>query len=197
MTPGIALVVSAPSGAGKSVIINRVLETETELGFSVSCTTRSPREGEADGVQYYFITRDEFQAKVDANEFIEHAEFSGNRYGTLRSEVEDRLRAGKDVIIEIEVQGAEQIKTAAQDGLLKESVHFLFISPPSREILEQRLRGRDTDSEEAILKRLSVADHEMAQAEWYDDVIVSDTVDNAAPKFIAVLEKKRTQLRRA
>jgi guanylate kinase len=191
------MVVSAPSGAGKSSIINRVLETETELGFSVSCTTRSPRTGETDGVHYHFITRDEFQAKVDADEFIEHAEFSGNCYGTLRSEVEDRLRAGKDVIIEIEVQGAEQIKTAAQGGLLKESVHFLFISPPSREILETRLRGRGTDPEEAILKRLSVADHEMAQAKWYDDVIVSDTVDNAAPKFIAVLEKKRTQLRNA
>ena len=195
VVPGVALVVSAPSGAGKSSIIKRVLETEKEVEFSVSCTTRKPRRDEKDGVHYHFISVIEFSALVERDAFIEHAEFSGNLYGTLRSEVEERIIAGKDVIIEVEVQGAALIKKAASEGLLKECIHFLFISPPSRDILESRLRGRGTDDEATVLRRLSVADYEMEQAKWYDDVIVSDTVDAAAPKFIAVLDKKRAELR--
>ncbi len=195
--PGIALVVSAPSGAGKSTIIAKVREQDDKLDFSVSCTTRAPREGEIDGVHYHFLSRDEFDRRVANGEFLEHAEFSGNRYGTLKSEVVERLKQGEDVIIEIEVQGARQIRESATEGLLRDSVFFLFITPPSMDELEKRLRERGTENEDSIRKRLSAAAREMAEQDKYDAVIVNDDLDVAVRNFIDVLNAKRQALQEA
>jgi guanylate kinase len=188
---GVAFVVSAPSGAGKSTIIKQVMATDDNLHFSVSCTTRRPRPGEVDGQDYYFLSQEAFQQRVDAGDFLEHAEFSGNRYGTLATVLADMLHTGQDVILEIEVQGASQIREAIEAGRLKDKTIFIFIAPPSMEELERRLRDRGTETEESIQKRLAAAAREYEERDKYHHIVVNDDLDQAVVDFRNVLNRER------
>ena len=174
-------VISGPSGVGKGTINQKLFaEFTDEVAFSVSATTRGPREGEIDGTHYFFITRQEFDSRVANNEFLEHAEYAGNCYGTPRSYVLDLLNKGVSVILEIDLQGAVQVKAC-----MPESVS-IFILPSSFEELENRLRGRGTETPEKIEKRLAAAKHEMEMAHTYDYRIINDDLDAAYEKLRAV-----------
>jgi guanylate kinase len=170
-------VITGPSGVGKGTLIEKLLERVPELELSVSATTREPRPGEEDGREYHFLTEEEFDRRVAAGEFLEHAAYSGNRYGTLRSAVDDRLREGHSVVLEIEVQGARQVRAAMPEAVL------IFIAPPDPAALRKRLEGRGTDSDEAIERRLRTADDELkAQAE-FPHVVVNDDVQKATSEL--------------
>jgi guanylate kinase len=167
-------VITGPSGVGKGTLIRRLREALPELALSTSATTRPPREGEQDGVDYHFLSPEEFARRADASEFLEHAAYSGNRYGTLRSEVERRLAEGVSVVLEIEVQGARQVRAAMPEAVL------VFIAPPSPETLRERLEGRGTDSPEAVAERLRTAEIELAAQEEFQHVVVNDGLHAAA-----------------
>ncbi len=194
---GCAIVLSGPSGVGKSTLIGLVRQEMPELEFSVSCTTRPPRAGEVEGVSYYFLSDAEFERKLAAGEFIEHAGVFAKRYGTLRREVLDRVDAGRDVILDIDVQGAMQIKAAALlDAELAAAVEFVFIVPPSIEVLEERLRGRATDSEEQIRLRLGKAREELSHWREYEYAVVSGDREQGARDLAAVIRSFRLRTRR-
>lgn len=173
---GVLLVISGPSGAGKGTICN-ILREQIELGYSISITTRAPRPGEVDGVNYFFKTVEQAKEMIVNNELLEYAEVFGNYYGTPRKFVLDQLAEGKNVLLEIDIQGALQVKERYPEALL------VFIAPPSMEELEKRLRGRGTDSEEVILRRLAGAEHEMSFAPQYNYTIVNDVAEQAAEKI--------------
>ena len=178
---GRAFIVSGPSGVGKSTLLNRLRESNPGLEFSVSCTTRAPRGEEVDGREYHFITPEKFEELCAAGEFLEHAGVFARRYGTLKSEIFDRVRGGISVLLDIDVQGAEQIMAArADDELLKTVCSFIFIAPPSLTVLEERLRGRATDSAGQIELRLSKAREEISHWREYDFTIVNDDLEKAA-----------------
>jgi guanylate kinase len=192
---GVILVVSGPSGAGKSTICKKVI-IDNNLHFSVSCTTRKPREGETHGKDYYFTTREEFKEKIQNNEFIEYAEVHGNYYGTLRDEVIKVVASGKSVLLDIDVQGAFRIKkTAKKDSLLSKCVEYVFIAPPDFNELEKRLRGRGTETEDVIQKRLNNAEQELSYLLEYDYLVVNETVEKAVEDMNSILEAltKKTQ----
>jgi guanylate kinase len=177
-------VITGPSGVGKGTLIERLLERVPQLELSVSATTREPRPGEEDGRDYHFLTPEEFDRRVEAGDFLEHATYSGNRYGTLRGEVERRLSEGRSVVLEIEVQGARQVRVAMPEAVL------IFIAPPDPAALRQRLEGRGTDSEEAIERRLRTAEIELeAQAE-FPHVIVNDDVQKAAAELEGLVRER-------
>ena len=178
---GILLVLSGPSGVGKSTVIHKVMAHRDNMEFSVSATTRPPRPGEADGVDYFFLSREQFDRMVENNELLEHAEYAGNCYGTPKSQVLARLEAGITVVLDIEVQGAAQVKE-----LMPEAV-TVFLAPPSLEILELRLRGRGTETEEKILSRLETARKEMLLAPSYDYTVVNDDADRAAAELESLI----------
>ena len=184
---GALVVLSGPSGAGKSTVCGHLFPRLKHLKFSVSCTTRAPRTGETDGVHYHFLSVDDFKKRVDAGEFLEWAEVHGNYYGTLVSEVAPHILNGDDVILDIDVQGqaqiVEKIRSHADWGAALATV---FLAPPSFEILEQRLRGRGTESEEAIVRRLGNARHEMELWRRYDYVIINDDAVKAADELEAI-----------
>jgi guanylate kinase len=167
-------VITGPSGVGKGTLIRLLRERVPELVLSTSATTRPPREGERDGRDYHFLSREEFARRADANELLEHAAYSGNRYGTLRSEVERRLAAGQSVVLEIEVQGARQVRAAMPEAVL------VFIAPPDPAALRQRLEGRGTDDPEAISERLRTAEIELDAQQEFQHVVVNDDLDGAA-----------------
>jgi guanylate kinase len=167
-------VITGPSGVGKGTLISRILERVPDLELSVSATTRRPREGEVDGRDYHFLEPAEFDRLAREGAFLEYATYSGNRYGTLRSEVEKRLAAGKSVVLEIEVQGARQVRAA-----MPESVQ-VFIGPPDPSDLRRRLEGRGTDGREAIDRRLRTAEDELEAEGEFDHVVVNDEVERAA-----------------
>ena len=171
------IVISGSSGVGKGTIIKSLLEKHSDIKLSISCTTRSPREGEIDGVNYFFKTREEFMKSVENDEFIEWAEFSGNCYGTKKSFVEKSLKNGEHVLLEIDTQGALQIKKKMPDAVL------IFIEPPSYEELVARLRGRRTETEEAIQKRLNFVEFEKNNSKYFDYIIVNDTVESAVSQI--------------
>lgn len=173
---GKIIVLSAPSGTGKSTIIKRLSAyKDLKLGFSISATSRKPREGEADGREYYFISEDEFRRRIKAGEFVEWEEvYSGTLYGTLRSEITRITSVGKNLIMDIDVKGAINIKRLYSDRTLA-----IFISPPSLETLSQRLHDRRTDSEQTIRKRLEKAEYEMSFAPKFDTTVVNDDLDRA------------------
>lgn len=173
---GKIIVFSAPSGTGKSTIIKRLSAyKDLKLGFSISATSRKPREGEADGREYYFISEDEFRRRIKTGEFVEWEEvYSGTLYGTLRSEITRITSAGKNLIMDIDVKGAINIKRLYSDRTLA-----IFISPPSLETLSQRLHDRRTDSEQTIRKRLEKAEYEMSFAPKFDTAVVNDDLDRA------------------
>jgi guanylate kinase len=174
-------VITGPSGVGKGTLIRALRERVPGLELSVSATTRQPREEEADGRDYHFLSREEFDRRAEANEFLEHATYSGNRYGTLRSEVERRLAEGTSVLLEIEVQGARQVRAAMPEAVL------VFIAPPNPEALRARLEGRGTDTPEAIDERLRTAALELAAQEEFQHVVVNDEIERAADELARIV----------
>lgn len=191
MKRGTLLIISAPSGAGKTTILRRVMAAVPGLAFSVSHTTRGPRAGETDGVDYHFVSHDAFRQMRDVNAFLEWAEVHGNFYGTSRQEVSRLLDHGMDVILDIDVQGAKQVRNCADLPAVS-----LFIMPPSLDELEKRLRGRATDSDQTIQLRMANAHREMQEAESYDHVIVNESVDEAVDMMRAVILAERSRQRR-
>ena len=192
MRKGTLYVFTGPSGAGKGTVLSRLLSEDEKLFFSISATTRAPRPGEKDGVQYYFLTKEDFEAKIAANAFLEHAKYVDNYYGTLEAPVNEKLEAGYDVILEIEVQGA------MQDNDTYTTVHekrpdavMVFIAPPSFEELANRLRGRGTEDEAKVQKRLETAKGELAQQDKFDYVVVNYTVERAVNELHEILNKRR------
>ena len=179
MRQGIALVISAPSGAGKTTLIRRLAAEFPAIGYSVSCTTRAPREGEVDGRDYHFLSRSACERRRAAGEFAEWAEVHGNLYGTPLAPVEAMLAEGRDVLFDIDVQGAAQLK------LNLEAATFIFILPPSMEELERRLRLRGQDDEDVIERRLANARRELREAAWYDALVVNDDLDGAYDRLRA------------
>jgi guanylate kinase len=171
---GKVFVITGPSGVGKGTLIARLLDALPELELSTSATTREPRPGEEDGREYHFLTPEQFAERVEAGEFLEHAEYAGNRYGTLRNEVESRLDRGASVVLEIEVQGARQVREAMPEAVL------IFIAPPSPEALRSRLEGRGTDPPEEIARRLETARMELAAQSQFPHVIVNDELQDSA-----------------
>jgi guanylate kinase len=168
------IVITGPSGVGKGTLIERLLERVPELELSISGTTREPRSGEIDGRDYHFLSPEEFRRRLEAGDFLEHASYSGNHYGTLRQEVERRLAEGRSVVLEIEVQGARQVRDAMPEAVL------IFIAPPDEEVLRERLVGRATDSPEAIEQRLRTAEVELAARSEFPHVVVNDDLQKAA-----------------
>lgn len=185
---GNLIIVSAPSGAGKTSLVRALLELDPGLALSVSSTTRPPRAGETDGVHYHFLTQDVFRAAVAAGAFLEHAEVFGNLYGTRESDVRERLAGGRDLILEIDWQGARQVRKRLP------GVIGIFILPPSMAELERRLRTRATDSEEVIACRLAQARDDIAQAPAYDYLVVNADFETALQDLAAIVvaERQRT-----
>lgn len=183
---GILFVVSSPSGAGKSTISRRLLEGDKELTMSVSATTRPPRPGEVDGKDYHFVTLDHFREMVAGHEFLEWAHVFGNRYGTPRAAVEEALASGRDVLFDIDWQGAQQLYQRAGGDVVR-----VFIFPPSMAELERRLRARATDSEEVIQGRMSRAAAEISHWDGYDYVLVNDDVDRCYEDVKTILAAER------
>lgn len=189
---GNLIVISGPSGVGKSTLVKQARSVLPDLEFSISCTTRSPRPGEEHGREYYFLSPEEFEKKVTDGEFLEYAGIFNRRYGTLKSEVLSRLEKGEQVLLDIDVQGAKQIRAAAEKSPeLARSVRFILIAPPSLDTLEARLRGRASETEEQLQLRLGAAKAELANYKIYDYVVVNDDLDQAAEELIAVLRSFR------
>jgi guanylate kinase len=182
---GRLFVITGPSGVGKGTLIGRLLERCDGLELSISATTRPPRPGEQDGVQYHFLGEEEFDRMVAAGEFIEHATYAARRYGTPRAEVEPRLRRGTNVVLEIEVQGARQIRQTMPEAVQ------VFVAPPSPETLRERLVGRATDSEEEIERRLLVAEEELGARSEFGHVVVNDDLERATSELVALVRSSR------
>ena len=180
-------IISAPSGSGKSTLVSRLLNEVAQLTFSVSYTTRRPRGTEIDGQAYHFIENDEFKRRLAGDEFLEHAGVFGNYYGTHRDALELARKEGKDLVLDIDVQGAAQLKKRIPDAV------SIFILPPSREILEQRLRARSQDREEVILRRLADAAREIRDYRLYDYVLVNSDLDLAAETLKAIVKAERVR----
>jgi guanylate kinase len=180
-------VITGPSGVGKGTLIRGLMERLPQLELSVSATTRRPRPGEQEGVHYHFLSPDEFERRVQADEFVEHADYAGRRYGTLRSELQDRVAAGSPVVLEIEVQGARQVRAA-----LPEAVQ-VFIAPPSLDALRERLTGRGTDDAAEVERRLQVAERELAAQPEFRHVVVNDRLEDALDQLTEIVERKLAQ----
>lgn len=185
---GAMIVISGPSGAGKSTVIAKVMQSDPSIVFSVSATTRLPRKGERDGVNYYFVTHEKFRSMVENDELLEHAEYVGNCYGSPKAPVLKSLEEGKSVVFDIEVQGAAQIKAKCPEAIL------IFIVPSDFSQIEKRLRSRGTDSEEKIQARLNTARNECARAENYDYVVLNDDPDRAAGELRAIILAEKCKM---
>lgn len=187
---GILVVFSGPSGSGKDTVLNKLCECDPNVKVSVSMTTREKRDGEIDGVHYYFVTKEYFEKKISENRMLEYAEYAKNYYGTPAEPVDEMLSQGKSVILKIEVQGAEKIRNRYDD------VISIFLMPPSLRVLEQRLRGRGTEDEETIQHRLFIAKEEIRKAYDYDYVVFNDTVENAVANIKSILCAEKRKIER-
>ncbi|HEY1521889.1 MAG TPA: guanylate kinase [Solirubrobacteraceae bacterium] len=177
-------VITGPSGVGKGTLIRGLLERLPGLELTVSATTRPPRPGERDGVDYHFMSPDQFEASVRAGDFLEYADYSQNRYGTLRDEVERRVRSGTPVVLEIELQGARQVREAMPEAVA------VFIAPPSQEALRTRLIGRGTDSSQQVQARLATAERELEAADEFGHVVINDRLEEATEELVAIVQQE-------
>ena len=182
---GLLAVISGPSGVGKDTLIKRLLERDRNLRYSVSCTTRAPRPGEVDGVDYSFVSRARFEQLIDEGAFLEHATYNGNLYGTLAERVERQRKAGHDVVLKIEVHGAEQVREKVRDAV------FIFMVPPSVDELVKRQIKRNTETSQDMEARRLIATREMESASRYDHVVVNDDVERAVSEVLAIIRKAR------
>ena len=189
---GLLVVISGPSGVGKGTVRKALFEMpKHNLTYSVSMTTRKQRPGERDGVDYYFVSKEEFVKRVEEGKFLEHAEFVGNYYGTPLDKVNERLEDGQEVVLEIEVEGALQVKKKVPDCVM------IFIVPPGKEALYQRLRKRGTESEDVIEQRIQKANREFKLAKYYDYIVVNDEVSNAADRIMAIIRAEHAKTARS
>lgn len=187
---GVLIVISGPSGAGKGTICKALLEKHKDIHLSVSATTRDPRQGEVHGVNYYFLNKDEFLKKVEEDDFLEWAEVYGNCYGTPKSNVKELLDSGKDVILEIDIQGALKVKENTEEGV------FIFILPPSMEELKQRIINRGSETPESLMRRFNSAYQEINYISKYNYAVVNDTVENAVSKIENILTAEKCRVDR-
>lgn len=187
---GSLIIVSAPSGAGKDTVCEMVKSKNENIWISISCTSRSPRKGEQEGVNYFFLTKEQFEEKIKNNEFLEYAEYNDNYYGTPRDKINEKLEEGKDVILVIEVQGALKVKE-----LVKEAI-FIFILPPSMEELKRRLENRGTETKEKIMSRFKTAYNEINELPKYNYVVINDEVEIAANKILSIIEAEKCRVER-
>lgn len=178
---GLLIVISGPSGAGKGTICKRFMERNKNVSLSVSATTRSPRNGEVEGVNYYFMSKEKFKEKINDNDFLEYAEVYDNYYGTPKSNVQEMLDSGKDVILEIDIQGALKVKENSEEGV------FIFILPPSMEELKQRIINRGSETQESLMKRFKSAYKEINFVSRYNYAVVNDEVEIAVEKLEAII----------
>lgn len=189
---GLLVVLSGPSGVGKGTVRKSLFEREDHnLVYSISMTTRKPREGEVDGKDYFFVSREEFEKRIEDDKFLEYAEFVGNYYGTPVDEVNKQIELGNEVVLEIEVQGALQVREKVKNAI------FVFIAPPSLDALYSRLKGRGTESEEVIKQRIEKAKKEINLAYKYDYIVINDTVENAADRIMAIIRAEHAKTERA
>ncbi len=179
------IVFSGPSGVGKGTVLKSFMEGRDDIALSISATTRGPRAGEEHGVHYYFLTKEEFEERIEKDLMLEYAQYNSNYYGTPKDKVDEALAQGKDMILEIEVQGALKVKEKCPNALM------IFVMPPSWEVLRDRLTGRGTEDAETIEKRLKIAKQEIAQAVHYDYILVNDTVEAAAARLETIIEAGR------
>ncbi|SFJ94187.1 guanylate kinase [Halobacillus dabanensis] len=187
---GILFILSGPSGVGKGTVRKALFDQSTDLRYSISMTTREPREGEVDGIDYFFKSRDEFEKLISEGQLIEHAEYVGNYYGTPRQYVEQTLNEGKDVFLEIEVQGALKVRENFPEGV------FVFLIPPSLEELKDRIVNRGTETEEKVKNRLKAAKEEIDMMDAYDYVVVNDQIDNAVTKVKSIVASEHCKRER-
>jgi guanylate kinase len=197
ITNPLLILISAPSGGGKTTLCQQLLAARPGMTRAITCTTRAPREGERDGVDYHFLNAESFLRRVQAGNFLEHATVYGNSYGTLKSEVLGRLRQGQDVLLNVDVQGAATIRERAQeDQELRRALISVFLTPPSLAILEERLRKRGTDSPATIQKRLAVARQEIAQWKHFDYLLLSGTIQEDLRRILAIVEAEKMRTSR-
>lgn len=189
---GLLIVISGPSGVGKGTVRKALFQRKDHnLDFSISMTTRSPREGEVEGKDYYYVTKEKFQEEINKGNLLEYAKFVNNYYGTPKDKVIEKLEEGKEVVLEIEVQGAMQVKAKMPDAV------FIFIAPPSYKALETRLVNRGTETSDVILERLNKAKNEIVLASSYDYIVVNDEIENAVDKIIAIIRAEHAKCNRA
>ena len=192
------ILLSAPSGGGKTTVSQQLLAARPDMARAITCTTREPRPGEVDGVDYHFLDAASFLKRLHAGNFLEHATVYGNSYGTLKSEVLNKLRQGKDVLLNVDVQGAAAIRAKAEEEIeLKRALVTVFLTPPSLAVLEARLKKRGTDSAANIQKRLSVARQEIGQWKHFDYLLVSDTIPEDLRRMQAIIEAEKMRSARA
>ncbi len=189
---GLLVVISGPSGVGKGTVRRALFQMKNhDLVYSVSMTTRPPRPGEVDGVDYYFVSKEEFLKRIEENKFLEWAEFVGNYYGTPRDKVDEQLDRGKEVVLEIEVAGALQVREQMKDAV------FIFLVPPGKEALYDRLKNRGTEDIEIVNQRMKKAESEFKLAHKYDYIVVNDEVNNAADRIMAIVRAEHAKTERS
>ena len=190
MKQGLLIVVSGPSGTGKGTVCGKLLAETPRLAYSISATTRQPREGEVDGRNYYFLTREKFEAEIEAGGFLEYAEVYGNYYGTPLKKLEERLQAGQDILLEIDTQGALSVMEKCPDGI------FIFLLPTSMAELQRRIKGRGSETKESLERRLGAARQEIAVGRKYSYVVVNTTVKMAVKRIQDILEAEHSRVER-
>lgn len=192
------ILISAPSGGGKTTLCQQLLAARPDMARAITCTTREPRAGEKDGVDYYFLDAGSFLKRVQAGNFLEHATVYGNSYGTLKSEVLEKLRHGKDVLLNVDVQGAASIRRCAEeDAELRRALFTVFLTPPTASVLEERLRRRGSDAPAVVQKRLGVARQEIAQWKNFDYLLISTSIQEDLRRTMAIVDAEKMRATRA
>ncbi len=198
MSSPLLILISAPSGGGKTTVCQQLLASRPDMRRAITCTTRAPRNGERDGVDYYFLNQSSFEGRVEAGEFLEHATVFGHRYGTLKSEVLGKLRQKQDVLLNVDVQGAATIRERAQaDPELRQALVTVFLAPPSITVLEERLRRRGTDSPDVIGRRLSMAKQEISHWRNFAYLVISSTIPEDLRRLLTIVEAEKMRSERA